>query len=328
MDPTISVIIPAYNASGTIGACLDALERQTIPREEYEIIVVDDGSTDDTRAAARRPDVAVLTQAHQGQAAARNLGVQSSRGDLLFFTDADCMPSPDWLEQMRAAFDDPRVDGVKGVYRTRQRAIVARFVQLEYEDKYDRLYRRETIDFVDTYSAGYRRRPFEAIGGFDPTMCPAEDQELSFRMAAHGARLVFRPSAVVEHLHAASLRAYARKKFRGGFAKFRVVSRHKSKWVGDAHTPPVMKVQMALVVLGAVCAVAGLLSRPARLVAALAGAAFGITTLPLIAKMWVRDRAVATAAPVILIVRAAALSAGAIVSFLETARSRLQHVSW
>src|SRR5512135_1174235 len=93
-----SVIVPAYNAASTIGDCLEALVRQTEPQANYELVVVDDGSTDGTADRARAFDaVRVISALHRGPAAARNLGARLSRGDVLLFTDADCAPSDSWV---------------------------------------------------------------------------------------------------------------------------------------------------------------------------------------------------------------------------------------
>jgi GT2 family glycosyltransferase len=145
--------------------------------------------------------VTVIHQEHAGAAAARNRGARQARGQVFLFTDADCEPAHDWIEQMLAPLADPEVMGVKGLYRTRQRSAVARFAQAEYEEKYDRQKRVEQIDFVDTYAAAYRRGVFGAHGGFDPEFLLDEDQEFSFRLARAGCKLVFNPAAVVYHQH-------------------------------------------------------------------------------------------------------------------------------
>ncbi|HEC35334.1 MAG TPA: glycosyltransferase, partial [Anaerolineae bacterium] len=212
----ISVIIPAYNAEETLGGCLAALEAQSLSRDRYEVIVVDDGSTDRTAEVARACGVHLIRQANAGPAAARNQGAQAARGEILLFTDADCEAAPDWIEQMLAPFHNAEIAGAKGVYRTRQRELVARFVQLEYERKYARMSRRERIDFVDTYSAAYRREVFLTSGGFDPLFPTAsvEDQEFSFRLARKGYHLVFLPQAAVYHRHNTTIGQYWRRKFR------------------------------------------------------------------------------------------------------------------
>ena len=95
-----SVIVPAYNAAGTLPACLHALLHQTIARDEYEVIVVDDGSTDGTGETVPQSEVVLIRQTHRGPAAARNGGIRVARGELLLFTDADCVPTPNWIEAM------------------------------------------------------------------------------------------------------------------------------------------------------------------------------------------------------------------------------------
>jgi glycosyltransferase involved in cell wall biosynthesis len=309
----VSVIVPAFNAAQTIEQCLAALLAQSYPREQYEVIVVDDGSTDDTAAiAARFAAVRVMGAAHRGAAAARNLGARAARGEILLFTDADCAPTRDWIAAMCAAFDDARVVGVKGTYRTRQRAIVARFVQLEYEEKYARMRRAETIDFIDTYSAGYRRDVFLAKGGFDEAFPSAtvEDQEFSFRLAEQGARMLFVPDAVVYHQHAATLGAYARRKFHIGYWKVRVHRMHPGKMLRDTHTPPTLKIQMGLFLLLAPTIVAALFAPVAWWLVAAIVATFVVSALPLCVFIVRRDARVAFAAPFLIALRAAALGAG------------------
>ncbi|MGQ9568791.1 MAG: glycosyltransferase [Anaerolineae bacterium] len=247
--PLATVIVPARNAAATLPGCLRALLRQTLPREAYEVLVVDDGSTDGTAEAARALGVRVLRQDHRGAAAARNLGARHARGSILCFTDADCQPAPNWLAELLTPFQaDPDVVGVRGVYRSDQQEPVARLVQLEYEDRYRRTETFLRIDFVDTYSAAYRTDLFLAQGGFDESFPGAsvEDQELSFRLAEQGYRLVFCPTAAVYHRHPATWQAYVRKKFRIGYWKVQVLRRHPRRVAGDTHTPPVVRLQVAL----------------------------------------------------------------------------------
>lgn len=316
--PLYSVIVPAFQAAGTIGACLEALAGQTIPRECYEIIVVDDGSTDDTAAIARQAGVCVITQPNEGPAAARNRGASAARGGLLLFTDADCAPVPGWVAALAAPFTDSRVAGAKGAYLSRQRGVVPRFTQLEYEDRYDRMAGAETIDFVDTYSAAYRRDVFLANGGFDPAFLIDEDQEFSFRLAEKGYRLVFVPDARVYHRHNPTLRAYVRRKFLIGHWKVLVAQRHPGRAVQDSHTPQSVKVQMGLAAVTLagllVSLLLGWLTRSAAPVAlvvtGLAAAVFLLTEIPFLEKVRRKDPGVVLPAIGLLWVRALALGSG------------------
>ncbi len=324
--PFVSVIVPAYNAAATLPACLAALAAQDYPRDRYEVIVVDDGSQDDTAALAAAAGVRVIRQANAGPAAARNAGAAAAQGELLLFTDADCAPVPGWITALVGAFADPQVAGAKGAYLTRQQDLVPRFTQLEYEDRYDRMAGAETIDFVDTYSAAYRRDVFQANRGFDTIFPTAsvEDQELSFRLAEKGYRLVFVPQAQVYHRHNPTLRAYVRRKFFIGYWKALLARWHPTRLVKDSHTPQTLKVQMILAAvtlaalagaaLAAAAAAVGLLRawawESALTVAGLAALAFTLTGIPFLVKVWRRDRGVLLAAVGLLWARALALGTG------------------
>lgn len=306
------MIIPVYDGSRTLGRCLAALSAQTLPRAEYEIIVVDDGSSDDTAQIVAGFPVCLLSQPHRGPAAARNLGVREAKGDLVLFTDADTEPMPNWVETMLSPFSDEGIAGAKGTYRTRQKEWIARFVQIEYEEKYARMARAKNVDVVDTYSAAYRREVALFDGGFDESFpsASAEDAEFSFRLAKQGYRFTFLPNAIVYHQHAATLKAYCRRKFKIGYWRIRVHKRHPDKLVSDAHTPPTEKLQVLLapVVIGTGLAALIIPSGALWLVLVLVG--FGCTMVPLTLRALRRDLLIGLVAPLFIFCRAMALGAG------------------
>ena len=318
MIPMISVIIPAYNAQQTIADCLRALQCQTVRSDQYEIIVVDDGSTDDTAQLAQIAGVQVIRQHNRGPAAARNTGVAAARGELVLFTDADCVPSNDWVAQMVSPFRCCRADGVKGTYRTRQRQLMARFVQLEYEDKYGRLAKQPLIDFIDTYSAGYRRNIFMLNGGFDTIFrtSSVEDQEFSFRLAQKGYRLLFAPGATVYHVHDRTVREYFKRKLGIGYWKALLLRWHPEKLVKDSHTPQVIKVQMLLAALTLVALPLSLVVPIPLWLDLLLPVCFVLSGLPFAVKVARKDLTVALLAPLFLWVRACALGTGLVAGFI------------
>lgn len=327
----LSVIVPAYNAADTLDRCLQALLNQTAARDSYEIIVVDDGSLDgtaDVAARYRAQGVQVIRQPNQGPAGARNSGAQraSPASDLLLFTDSDCAPLPDWIANLSAPFSDCEAMGAKGVYQTDQPSPVARFVQIEYESRYDRMRGQERIDFIDTYSAAYRRDLFLQNGGFDVSLRYLEDQEFSFRLAEKGYKLVFAPQARVYHRHDRDVLEYFERKFKIGVWKARITQRYPERIANDSHTPPTLKLQIVLLLLLAPLWLAGLLAWSQAwspwwqmLLGAglLAGLAFIASALPFLVSAWRKDPAVALIAPAMLIVRALALGAGYAVGSLR-----------
>ncbi len=318
-----SVIVPAYQAADIIGDCVRALVHQSIERARYEIIVVDDGSTDDTAEIARGAGAdRVIRADHGGPAAARNAGVEAASGAIVLFTDADCEPTSDWIANITAPFEDPEVAGAKGVYRTRQQAWIARFTQLEYEIKYVRMARQPHIDFIDTYSAAYRRDVFLTNGGFDVIFETAsvEDQELSFRLARKGYRLVFVPNAVVYHHHNVTLRHYWRRKFGIGYWKALLLRWHPERAVKDSHTPQTLKLQIALLGLGGLALLATIFWSVMFWVALLCLTLFFITAGPFLLYIAQHDPPLILAAPLFLVERALALGLGLVAGFSHFSR--------
>ncbi|MBI4175872.1 MAG: glycosyltransferase [Candidatus Aenigmarchaeota archaeon] len=241
-----SVIVPAYNSERVIALCIEALQRQSFSGD-YEIIVVDDGSTDGTADAVRKQgNVRLVEIRHAGPAAARNAGAKAAGGAILVFTDADCIPEGNWLGEMLKPFTDKGVAGVQGRYKSGQRELVARFVQLEIEERYARMRSRDRIDFIGSYSAAYRKGIFLEFGGFDESFSTAsgEDPELSFKISKAGHRLVFNEAAVVGHMHPDSLGKYLRQKFRRAYWRVLLYKKHPDKIARDSYTPEWIKVQL------------------------------------------------------------------------------------
>ena len=308
-----SVVVPAYNAADSLPRCLQALTGQRYPRSAYEIIVADDGSTDTTaQVAAQAGADRVLPCPHRGPAAARNTGTDAARGEIILFTDADCEPEPDWLAEMLRPFDDPRVVGVKGSYKTHQTEVMARLAQCEFEERYDLLACLPAIDFIDTYAAAFRAAALREIGGFDPAFPQAnnEDVDLSYRLAERGHRLVFNRAAVVYHRHVARWWAYARLKARRGYWRLMVYRLHPGKAVRDSYTPQVMKLQVLLVYLAAACGVAALFVPAVAWVGVLSLAGLALSGWRFLRLVRSTDRGVAAWAPVFLLVRALAFAVG------------------
>ena len=303
---SVSIVIPTFNGANRIGNCLDALRDQAT-RWNAEILVIDDGSTDNTGEVVRHySDVRLITQTNAGPAAARNRGASEARGAILLFTDDDCVPTPNWLHAMLEPFQDPEVVGAKGVYRSRQKSIAARFVQIEYEDRYRLMAGFPYIDFVDTYSAAFRRERFLEMGGYDtsfPVAC-AEDIELSYRMSARGWKMKFVPDAIVYHTHPNSFSRYLKKKYKFAFWRVLAVKKNPSKGIKDSHTPQLMKLQLLFAPALLISAAIDLTGRSPVPLSLGVLTAFLASTLPFAIRAFAKDREVGLLSPLILVARA------------------------
>jgi glycosyltransferase involved in cell wall biosynthesis len=303
-----SIVIPTFNGASRIGNCLDSLVKQTAG-QNVEILVVDDGSTDNTANVVRGySSVRLVSQANAGPASARNRGALEAQGKILLFTDDDCVPMPDWLEAMLGPFRDPEVVGAKGVYRTHQKSLAARFVQIEYEDKYRLMAGLASIDFIDTYSAGFRRDRFLEMTGYDtsfPVAC-AEDIELSYRMSARGWKMKFVPAAIVYHTHPDTLSRYLKKKYKFAYWRMLAVRKNPGKGVKDSHTPQIMKLQLLLAPVLMLAVIFDLAARPMVPVSALVLGGFLMTTLPFTLRAIRKDPIVGILSPILLAARACA----------------------
>jgi cellulose synthase/poly-beta-1,6-N-acetylglucosamine synthase-like glycosyltransferase len=322
--PAVTVIVPAYNAAATLPETLSALAAQTFDKALLEVIVVDDGSTDATAAVAAAHGARVIRQENRGPAAARNAGATAATGDILVFTDADCTPLPDFVAQLVRPFADPAVAGVQGAYRTRQTGLVARFAQLEFEDRYRYAARFPSLDLVATYAAAFRREVFLAAGGFDTSFPVAdnEDTEFSYRLCRAGHRLAFAPRAMVYHRHPVSLPRYLHIKTRRAYWRMAACREHPDKILRDGYTPGLLRAQTGLAGLCGLGLVSWPVVRSGGWLALATGIALAASAIPFTRFAWQRDPAVAVVAPGIVCARAFAFALGAGLAVLSRLTGR------
>lgn len=314
-----SVVVPAFNAERTLASCLESLSAQTLPKVKFEVIVVDDGSTDTTSIIAKKFDIRYLFQKNQGPATARNTGAHTALGHIILFTDADCAPAPDWIAEMVRPFADPEVAAVKGSYKTLQKELLARFSQMEFEDRYDMLSRSRYIDMVDSYSAAFRKDVFINTGGFDESFPKAnnEDTELSYRLATAGHKMVFNPSAFVFHSHPATLSHYLKIKMGRGFWRMIVYRRFPQKAVKDSYTPNVLKLQTMIMALSFIFCLQSLFMPLFFFVVALLCGVVMILSLPFSIKTYKKDKMVGFISPGVILLRSTVFAAGSLLGLIR-----------
>ncbi|MBL7160312.1 MAG: glycosyltransferase [Candidatus Aenigmarchaeota archaeon] len=314
----ISVIVPVYNGEGSVGKCLDALLNQDYMGEK-EIIVVDNGSTDRTVDIVRGFDVKLISQGRRGPAAARNMGVGKASGEIVLFTDADCIPAMDWVSRMVEPFADLGIWGVQGAYQTEQKELMARFSQVEIAERYERMKRFGDVDFIGTYSAGYRKEVFSRLGGFDESfpLASGEDTEFSYRLSKEGYKLVFNPQALVSHMHPSSLSEYLRVKFWRAYWRVLLYKKHKSKMVRDSYTTQGLKLQIGLFGILFISLVVSVFFEAAFLFAVAMYVLIVAATLPFSFWAFKRDKLAGLASPAVLQLRSLVFIMGLIEGFIR-----------
>jgi GT2 family glycosyltransferase len=225
--PELSVVIPVRDGALTLPALLDALEVQTLARDRFEVVVVDNGSRDGSGALARERGARVVDEPRPNRARARNRGVDAATGPEIAFTDADCVPAPGWL----AALSDclARHELAAGAVELVTGAPPSRWEQLE------RLWRfRQEAAVAQGWAAtanlGVRRDAFLAVAGFDASYRHiGEDVDFCLRAQAAGYALAWCPQAVVRHRAEATAPAVLRRAVIHGYSS----NQHARRWQGD-----------------------------------------------------------------------------------------------
>lgn len=201
--PFVSIIIPTYNDADRLMHCLEALEQQTYPVEAYEVLVVDNGSEPPVAfPPGAHPHARLLVEPQAGSYTARNTGLDAARGEVIGFTDSDCIPMPDWIAQgVKALTDNPGCGLVGG--------LIVLFAQDETHPTASELYEIVTSFRVETFVNRYhfsptanvftRRDVFERVGRFNSSLKSGGDFEWGYRVYQAGLPLVYADDVCVRH---------------------------------------------------------------------------------------------------------------------------------
>jgi len=244
-----SVVVPTHNRRDLLERVVAAILDQTLPREHYELIVVDDGSDDGSEAVgealAGRLGFKFIRQDNRGPAAARNRGIAEATGEVVAFTDDDCLVPRDWLERLADGYRrHSEVAGVGGGLRAPARVLatspVARLEAFIAREVYG-VGEEERLGGFECPAGGtnnmsYRREALLGVGGFDESFGPGvwgEDADLKLRITRRGGLLLYVP-VCVEHLRDYSVGCHLRQSFqRGrGEALFRLKHEGRRGWPG------------------------------------------------------------------------------------------------
>lgn len=231
--PRVSIILPVWNEEKTICSCLESLFSLTYPRGLFEIIVIDNRSTDRTVELARRFDVRLLSEPHiQSAYAARNRGIQAATGRIIAFTDSDCVTEPEWLTELVKGHEDQEYGCFVGeVDPYPSDSPVARYL-----DEYGSLRQKKFLDeipmpYAVTANLAFRRKVFSEIGLFDQTMRSGGDNDICWRMQMQTSwKIRYNPRALVRHRYRENISGLCRQYYGYGQGISRLMTMYPSNF--------------------------------------------------------------------------------------------------
>jgi O-antigen biosynthesis protein len=234
-SPRISVVVCTHNGARTLPECLDGLDRLVYP--DYEVIVVSDGSTDESVDIARRHDVKLIRSDHVGLAEARNAGLRAATGEVIAYIDDDARPDPHWLAYLADSFRDGRWAAVGGPnLAPRGEGWKAESVAHAPGGPLHVLVSDREAEHIPGCNMAFRREALEAIAGFDPIFRAAgDDVDICWRLRECGLRIGFNAAAAVWHRRRDSLAAYWRQQRGYGEAEALVERKWPERYNGAGH---------------------------------------------------------------------------------------------
>ena len=245
--PFVSVIVCSYNGGRTLTACLNSLGKLNYP--EYEVILVDDGSTDDTAyIAAQFPSVRYIHQSNHGLSHARNTGAAEAKGEVFAYTDSDCMADTDWLEYLIGTLVSGDYAGVGGPNVTPPAQDWIQACVAAAPGGPSHVLLTDTVaEHIPGCNMAFYRWAFESVGGFDPEYHKAgDDVDFCWRIQQAGWVIAFSPTAIVWHYRRFTLRAFLKQQDGYGEAESLLRFKHliffgptgAAKWRGQIYGTP------------------------------------------------------------------------------------------
>jgi O-antigen biosynthesis protein len=229
--PQVSVIVCAYNAERTMESCLVSLEKLNYPN--YEVIVVNDGSTDRTLEICQQyPYIKLISQPNYGLSVARNVGLQAATGEIIAYTDSDCYADPDWLTYLVITFQTTGLSAVGGPnFQPPEDSLIPSCVAVSPGCPTHVLLTDDTAEHIAGCNMAFRKQVLEEIDGFDPQFRAAgDDIDICWRLQDQGYTIGFSPAAIVWHYRRNTVKDYVKQQRGYGKAEALVYFKHPSRF--------------------------------------------------------------------------------------------------
>jgi cellulose synthase/poly-beta-1,6-N-acetylglucosamine synthase-like glycosyltransferase len=225
--PNVSVIVPVFNAERTIEECINSLLELDYPSKNLELIFINNASNDRTAdiLSYYSGKIKILYERKRGPAAARNKGILNANGDIIAFTDADCVVDKDWLKHIVRPLEDNSIGIVGG-------EILAKHPCNKIEEFYGKLHDHKKaaeggMPYSITINWASRKSVFKETGLFDESFLRGQDTDLSFRILRSGYKFFYEPRAIVYHRFPKTLAGLFYKAYLSGFYSIKFYKKHE-----------------------------------------------------------------------------------------------------
>lgn len=235
--PSFSIIVPVCDGEENIASCLESLCGQEYPSDRFEIIVVDNNSRDHTSEVVRQYPVRCVLEEKSGSYAARNTGARLAQGEILAFTDADCVADPNWLKSISHAFSDGEVRAILGFAGGINANVWAELEQAKWEEFW--AYQAE-VKRIDTRNFAILASTLEQFGYFRDDVRSFADWELGARLHEGGVEVIFAPEARVWHINPTRLLEISHRRQRQGYAGYQIMSQHSDVF-SEIYLPQIVR---------------------------------------------------------------------------------------
>ena len=243
LSPSVTVIVPVRNGEQTIQPLLESLQKLDYDRNKVDVIVVDGNSTDKTREIVKKYPVKLVIENRKGLNLARNIGIKCSNGEIVAFTDADCIVHPNWITKIVENFKDPKVGCVGGSAKALNGDFLSQYADNSIVRLMPFFTKREELEKVKPFfrhpagcNMAFRRKIAEEVGYFDENIQYGFDEvEFADRICRAGYKMVLDPEVLVWHKHRSTFGEFLKQNFQYGKGSGLVLKRNRlkdavSKW--------------------------------------------------------------------------------------------------
>ncbi len=231
-QPDVTVAVCVRNGASTISSCLESLLSLEYPLEKLKIIVVDNGSTDNTAEIIHKFPIKIIHEPIAGRGNARNAAIRACQTEFLAFTDADCRAASDWLKQLMGEFQDPMVGAVGGDIITPGEEPLARFYELRriVSNKEFSGNHRFSPPFLATANTIFRMKALLECGGFSREFIAGEDADVCWRIQSMGYEIKYIPGGRIYHYHRATWKGLLKQSIEYGYGGVHLFHRYHRRF--------------------------------------------------------------------------------------------------